>query len=340
MANWTNTSRAYLSGTITSTLVLDSANTGAGSIPSSWNTYDDGTYSDSTYTPTAVFNGQVDSTIGRPRLHITQSGDSGDIKYRFRTSPTGSSWGSWSSLTDSYGKEYFDADNRWIDLEVIFYSPLWSDSDYFGIQTVGAQFIRFQKNETIYAEEMNSNFNYLAGNRLPYGGSYLLPSTSVYNIGDSSRGFKAIHYTGTFHRDNRQLYTLLVETEIPVGSKYVDLSGLNGDDDEEYFILADSSVQVSGYINGDTGSSGLYRFLRAYGTTATVFTANTSFIVDNVCKLRVKSGIPRMGISNMLGQLPKYACSFYSSTDTVTSLSFYVATTATTAIPISIYRLG
>ena len=120
-------------------LTLDVTNTLGGLPISGTLTYDDGTYDDSVYTYCANYDSiRHYNPDGWSTLSWKANGDTNDIRYQVRYSSDGSTWESWSSVTDAIGNKeiVLDSDYTFFQYRFIFYSDLWGDSDKVWVKEI------------------------------------------------------------------------------------------------------------------------------------------------------------------------------------------------------------
>jgi len=120
--------------------------------------------------------------------------------------------------------------------------------------------------QTVDAADMNANFQFIrAGSTLPRDGTLLTTTDSALDLGGTSVRWDTVH-GNVFDLDasittaNRDLWVLVDEVVLSVGSLKIDFTGLNGDDLETMMVLANGPMDDTGgtlhiTFNNDTATT-------------------------------------------------------------------------------------
>jgi hypothetical protein len=345
----------FVSGDIESGgIVLNIANSASGTNSFSITTYSDFNYSATTYAQTAFYEGEYDSsTTALKAVEWTGIGAANDVKYQYATSTDGITYTAWSAQLDAIGSKSLDITPRWFKLRYHFYSSYWTDSDSIEITKVEPQFNRFVKGTIIDADEKMANFYFVSTDHLlPRGGLQLLPTTSVYNLGDDINKWDTVHLKNYNEINSATMaggnfIQLIDETNISTATTRIEFTGLNGDSSEYYIIhiSAKSAVTSSAflYLNGDSNTTNYgYQYLQGvasseiagrdssnsgmnigqikYGTTTTDKLKTYGIIYT-------KTGLERLGVIKWQTSGGKYvysnylySCVWNNTSDTITSI--------------------
>lgn len=269
--SWSDLNKYRLSGSITTGLTLDSANTSAGTIPSDFvtDTYNSTNYSTGTYGVTAIFEGKYSSAYTKNQFVWTPVCDSGDIKFQFRASSDDATYTSWSSLVNVSSVNNQIYNYQYFKVRFVYYSPLWTDADSIKL-SIERPFYIFAKGNLIDADEINSNFYHsYQGDLLPRGGTSLTPTTGVYNLGSDIYRWRDIYCntisTVNIIYDGNGGYIRLSETGLTSQSSSIEITGLNLDQNYCIDVLCsiyhnlNTSSSIYMVINGDSTASYNYR---------------------------------------------------------------------------------
>jgi hypothetical protein len=138
-------------------------------------------------------------------------------------------------------------------------------------------------------QEMNYNFYHVAqGSVLPRGGTSLVPTDSVYDIGSSTYPWdsvyvNSVHCSSTSYTGTNLLWTKLTDVYFSTGNATTtttphiraEISGLNGDNHHELQIIArlnadTTQTTMKMYFNGDSVSAN-YDCLKLQNSLSTMY---------------------------------------------------------------------
>jgi len=262
---WTSLNKYRLQGTITTLLTLDTNNSEAGSIPSDYTTtaYDSETYSDSSYTPSAIFEGDYESSTGSTFLSWTASSASGAITYQTNISDDGINYDGWSGEIDALTTKETTITKQYFKLRFIFDPIYWTDGDFVGVDRIGSLYTKFIKDAIIDANEMNENFYHIGqGSMLPRAGDNLVKTTGVFNLGSSTYKWNEIHVNnlvGVTHIGGSM--NLIAQTTLSATSSSIEITSINSDDYNYLYLYTNILVNIGSnsslymIYNGDTDTS-------------------------------------------------------------------------------------
>lgn len=140
-------------------------------------------------------------------------------------------------------------------------------------------FIAFVSGTTLDATTMNDSFYHIGQDDiLPLGGVNLDPTTGVANLGVTATAWNTIFCNNIEPDSSSSLWTLLTEFETSVGASSIEVSNINGDEDEYYFIIASGRGETSGgggvlKLHFNTSSSPNYGFQTLQASGALTFSA-------------------------------------------------------------------
>ncbi|MCP4651433.1 MAG: hypothetical protein GY853_15310 [PVC group bacterium] len=228
---------------------------------------------------------------------------------------------------------------------------------------------------TIDADELDSNWKHIGqGSRLPMAGTAMTTTSGVYNLGsdiyrwkdvhvqniDMSTDLNAVAITGdsasvvalSNNEGFEHCFNLIAEVTLTATASAIEITGLNGDTDEIYWVMiklikaTSSGDWFSMYINNDDAANYGYQYL--LGENATVTSArkitHTSIYVGGagnslgVCGfsesfIYAKTGNERLVLTRMLKsgggtwvyQNWNFGSIWNNISDTITNLKFSVA---------------
>lgn len=253
LMGWTAHNKFYLTGSITSGLVLSIANSDTGSIPTgmSLSTYGDYNYDASTYEITAVYEGTFESSFSVSDITWVSTGDNGDIMYQTNESDDGLVYEGWADSSDAIATTNIQINKPYFKIRFVFTSPGWGDTDSIYISTIQQFYKYFTKGERIYANEVNENFKVVgAEDLMPRGGNTMVFTNGAYDIGSSGNKFSTIHVNNVnFTGEVKQTWVLVTSTVLGNTATSIDVSDLSGFTSDSYWML-DYNMSLNLYTTG------------------------------------------------------------------------------------------
>lgn len=211
------------------------------------------------------------------------------------------------------------------------------------------EFIRYT---TISAVEINDNFSlYAEGDKLPRNGSSMDTTDSTLNLGSITYNWNTL-YTNEINikEELGSVINLMAEVTLSATASEIEFTGLNGNEDDFYIILASFLTDKTGsscrlVINQDSGTNYLGQYIIGTHTTLSVTALrqtessiyvgynNRGFTYGSMFSeifLNVNSNYPRTIQLKSSGEMNSSKCIFtYQShvwgnaSDTITTLTFY-----------------
>lgn len=224
-------------------------------------------------------------------------------------------------------------------------------------------FTIFQKDYYIDASEMSDNFFHIAqGDLLPRGGTSLTPTTGVNDLGSEDYYWRELFVNSA--TGDIGCIRSLTDVEVTAGTVRVEITGLNGDDYEEFVIMHnmlwdywDTKSSITLHPNGESGASHIYKFVENRNGVTIIWHTTTADGL-RLCYfnylgtssfgktvLKTKTGEERLlhGTHGSGAALPQHSQEIFSvwsnTSSTITSLVFIMHTSSSYSYKVRVYGI-